>query len=152
MFFVGDKPQDREQKIRNYLSIDPMIAVLLAAANFEWTVGRCILFFSTSPNTDVRERLAKCHGLDRYKNLWKDELIETDPTIPPLAQVVRQWAEFKEAFVLRHKLIHGRGTCSRTMALEPIGLMLLAVKDLNEFASSRGKDLNERVPIRRKKK
>jgi hypothetical protein len=105
MFFVGDRPQAREQKIRNYLNDDPMIAILLAAANFEWTVGRCILFFSTSPNTDIRQRLARCHGLDSYKELWKDELIEADPTIPSLVKVVRQWAEFKEAFVLRHKLI-----------------------------------------------
>jgi hypothetical protein len=152
MFFVGDKPERREKKIRSYLNEDPMIAILLAAANFEWTVGRCIIFFSMSPNVEVRERLAKCHGLGKYKDLWRDELIKNDSNIPPLAQVVEKWTEFKEAFVLRHRLIHGRGTCSRNMALEPIELMLSAVNDLNEFALSRGRDLHARVPIRRSKK
>lgn len=152
MFFVGDKPHDRERKIRNYLSEDPMIAILLAAANFEWTVGRCIIFLSSSPNVEVREQLAKCHGLDKYKDLWKREVIGNDPSIPPLTQVVKKWAEFQKAFMLRHILIHGRGTCSRDMALGPIELMLSAVDDLNAFASSRGKDLYGRVPVRRKKK
>jgi hypothetical protein len=150
MYFVSDKPHDRAKKIRNYLNEDPMIAILLAAANFEWTVGRCIVFFSSSPNVEVRERLARCHGLDQYKDLWKDEVAKNDPVVPPLAQVVRNWMEFKKAFELRHKLIHGRGTCSRNMALEPIELMLSAVNDLNEFALSRGKDLHSRVPIRRR--
>lgn len=152
MFFVGDKPHHREKKIRKYLNEDPMIAILLAAANFEWTVGRCIIFFSASPNIELRERLSKCHGLDKYKDLWKDELIKNDSTIPSLAQVVTKWADFKEAFVLRHRLIHGRATCSRNMAAEPIELMLSAANDLNEFAVSRGKDLHERAPIRRAKK
>jgi hypothetical protein len=152
MFFVGDKPHHREQKIRKYLDEDPMIAILLAAANVEWTVGRCIIFFSAAPNVEVRERLARCHGLDRYKDLWKDELVKQDPTIPSLSQVITKWTDFKKAFVLRHKLIHGRSTCSRDMAVAPIELMLSAVNDLNEFAVSRGKDLHDRVPVRRAKK
>jgi hypothetical protein len=152
MFFVGDKPHHREQKIRRYLEEDPMIAILLAAANVEWTIGRCIIFFSISPNIEVRERLAKCHGLDKYKELWKDELTLNDSSIPLLTQVIKKWPDFRNAFVLRHRLIHGRGTCSRSMALQPIELMLSAVNDLHEFASSRGDDLHERVPIRRKRK
>jgi hypothetical protein len=152
MFFVGDQPEHRKKKIRDYLRREPMIAVLLAAANFEWTVGRCILVLGTSPNVELREQLARCHGLDKYKKLWRDELMVVDPTIPPLAQVIKKWESFKEAFVLRHKLIHGRGTCSRNMALEPVELMLSAADDLNEFAASRGKNLHDRLPVRRRKK
>jgi hypothetical protein len=152
MFFVGDRPDQRERKIRKYLDEDPMVAILLAAANFEWTAGRCILFFSTAPNVKVRERLATCHGLKKYKELWKDELIKHDPSIPAIAQVVKQWAEFEKAFKLRHRLIHGRATCSRQMAAEPLEYMLAAANDLNEFARSRGKDLHQRAPIRRANK
>lgn len=150
MFFVADKPKHKREKILHYLDREPMIAVLLAAANFEWTVGRCILFFSVLPNIVVREELAKCHGLDGYKTTWKQLLVQEDSTIPVLANVIKLWKEFREAFELRHKLIHGRGTCSRNMAENPVGLMLAAAEDLYEFAFSIGKDLNDRVPVRRR--
>jgi hypothetical protein len=152
MFFVSDKQQHKKQKIRDYLNREPMIAVLLAAANFEWTVGRCILFFSESPNVDLRLRLAECYGLDKYKGLWKDEVIAYNPTFQPLARIVKNWKNFKEAFVLRHRLIHARGTCSRKMASEPVEIMLTAVEDLYNFAQSKGKDLHSRLPIRKRKK
>lgn len=97
-----------------------MLAVLMAAANFEWTVGRCILFFGFEPNVNLREKLSRCHGLEKYKNLWKEELTRKDPTIPPLTKIVENWAEFTDAFNLRHILIHGRGTCSRNMAEKPV--------------------------------
>ena len=152
MFFVADKQHYKKRKIRDYLNREPMIAVLLAAANFEWTVGRCILFFSNSPNVELRKQLVSCSGLNKYKRIWKEELMSNDPSIPSLAQIIKNWKNFGEAFVLRHRLIHGRGTCSRNMAAEPVEQMLLAVDDLYEFASSRGKNLHDRLTIRRKKK
>ncbi len=151
MFFVLNTQRDKERKTKEYLNREPMIAVLLAAANFEWTVGRCILFLSKSPNVELHERLSKCHGLDKYKDLWKDELIKHDPSIPPLAEIVKNWSRFQDAFVLRHGLIHGRKTCSRNMAAEPVKIMLLAVDDLYKFASSMKINLHSRLPIRRVK-
>lgn len=44
--------------------------------------------------------------------------MEVGSTIPPLAQVIGDWSGFREAFNLRHVLIHGRGTCTRKMAAE----------------------------------
>ena len=152
MFFVGDTADIKRRKINDYLRKEPMIAVLLAAANFEWTVGRCILFFSNSPNVEVRKRLAKCYGLDKYKQMWKEELIKDDPTIPPLAHVIKNWEKFNEAFVMRHRLIHGRTTCSRNMALEPVELILKATDDLYSFAQSKDKNLHDRIPVRRKRR
>ena len=152
MFFVADKPEFKKKKIREYLNREPMIAVLLAAANFEWTVSRCFFIFGKSPNIELRDRLKGCSSLDRYKEFWRDELIKKDASIPPLPQVVKKWNELKEAFQLRHILIHGRGTCSRNMAREPIEVMLAATDDLYEFSTYHGKNINERIPVRRKKK
>ena len=135
MFFVVDSQDQKKRKIKEYLNREPMIAVLLAAVNFEWTVGRCILFFGKSPNIELRERLFWCYVLDKYKEVWKEEL-------------VKNWLNFKKAFMLRHRLIHGRGTCTRNMATEPVKKMLSAVDDLYNFAFSRGKDLHSRLPIR----
>ncbi len=151
MFFVLDTQRDKERKIKKYLNREPMIAILLAAVNFEWTVGRCILFLSKSPNVELRERLSKCYGLDHYKVFWKDELIKHDPSIPPLAEIVKNWSRFQDAFAIRHRLIHGRGTCTRNMAAEPVETMLLAVDDLYKFASSMKINLHSRLPIRRRK-
>jgi hypothetical protein len=90
--------------------------------------------------------------LDKYKELWKSELVGIDPTIPPLVQVVGNWSILREAFNLRHVLIHGRGTCSRNMATDPVEAMLSATDALYEFSLSRGVDLQSRLPIRRKKR
>jgi hypothetical protein len=152
MFFVADGQEYKRKFIRQRLAKEPMISVLLAAVNFEWTVGRCILFFSSTPNVELRRRLSRCYGLDAYKELWKSELMGVGSTIPPLAQVVGDWSEFREAFNLRHVLIHGRGTCTRNMATDPVGAMLSATDALYKFSISRGTDLHKRVPIRREKK
>lgn len=150
MFFVADSQEYKKKYILKYLIKEPMIAVLLAAANFEWTVGRCIFIFSTLPNKLLRERLSRCHGLGSYKKLWKEAIIETDGSIPPLAEITGHWEEFSEAFLLRHRLIHARATCTRNMAQKPIEIMLSVTDKLYSFANSRGKNLNARLPIRRK--
>ncbi len=152
MFYVADSLVQKTQRIRFYLRMDPMIAVLLAAANVEWTIGRCILFFSQTPNVHVHEQLQRCHGLAGYNELWKRELSACDPSFPPLTQVIQNWQPLKEAFILRHQLIHGRDTCSESMARDPIKYMLAAANDLEEFAALRGKDLHARAPIRRRRK
>ncbi len=151
MFFVSDTQRYKGKIIKERLNREPMIAVLLAAVNFEWTVSRCILFLSNSPNVKLRERLSKCSGLTKYKEIWKEELIKHDPSIPPLAEIVKNWSRFKDAFVLRHRLIHGRATCTRNMAAEPVETILLAVDDLYKFASSMKINLHSRAPIRRVK-
>lgn len=152
MFFVSDSQEFKQRKVRAYLQKEPMIAVLLAAANFEWTVGRCILIMSQLPNVEVRERLIRCSGTGKYAQLWNKELVTQDPTIPPLNQIVQHWTRFEYAFQLRHKLIHGRDTCTRKMAAEPAETLLAATSDLYRFAESRNKELNNRLPNRPRKR
>lgn len=149
MFFVADTHDYKKQYILEYLNKEPMIAVLLAAANFEWTVGRCIMFFSIIPNVELREKLSKCHGLDAYRKFWENVLCSTDSTISKLDKIISNWNIFKDAFNLRHRLIHGRGTCNYNMAKRPIELIILATDELYNFALSRGRNLNFRLPVRR---
>lgn len=58
MFFVGDGYKLREKRIREFLRSDPALAVLLAAAHFEWTVCRAVLFMSNTPNVVLREKMS----------------------------------------------------------------------------------------------
>ena len=142
MFHVADDKGIKGRKIRTCLQNEPMIAVLLAAANFEWTVGRCILFLSPSPNVEVRERLMKCSGLCKYADLWMRELVAHDGSIPPLPQIVQHWKRFNDTFQWRHKLIHGRDTCTRNMATEPAETILAATSELYDFPRIRNIDLH----------
>lgn len=150
MFFVSDSESHKKNRITGFIAQEPMIAVLLAAANFEWTVGRCILFFGKSPNVDIRSALARTHGLDKYKDLWRDEICKKNLSVLPLSQVVKNWQEFQKAFEMRHRLIHGRGTCTTRMATDPVEQMLVAVSELYEFANNNGMKLNARTPVRRR--
>jgi len=75
MFFVQDTLIQRHRKIRSFLKTESVIAVLLGAADFEWTVRRAIIALGHSPNVDIREHtLLGCHGLDAYKAAWKEEV------------------------------------------------------------------------------
>jgi hypothetical protein len=150
MFFVGDKPQNREKRIREFLLSDPAIAVLLAAAHFEWTASRAILFLSATPNTSLRKKLRRCTGLERYKDLWRDEVSATRRS-PCLASVVKDWSIFRRSFELRHELIHGRGTCTRNFASPRVDHILQAASDIHQFSADAGADLNSRMPIRRER-
>ena len=106
-FLVGDSQADRHSKIRGFLSEgEPVIAVLLAAADFEWTVRRAILALGTSPNVEIRSGvLAKCTGLDKYTEAWRFEV--KGRTNCGLPEVFTNWGLFREAFELRHRLVHG---------------------------------------------
>jgi len=54
MFLVSDGIGRREQRVRNYLTQEPILAVLLAAGNFEWTVYRAIMCLGCEPNAELR--------------------------------------------------------------------------------------------------
>ena len=152
MFFVNDSQTQRHKKIRSFLKTEPLIAVLLGAADFEWTVRRAIIALGHSPNVDIREHtLLSCHGLDAYKNAWKEEVQPAHET--PLSAVIPNWQFFKEkAFPLRHKIIHGvLGTVSADHAAERVESMLDASRSLVQFAINRHCDLYQRLKVRRRK-
>lgn len=151
MFFVSDKPTLREKRIRSFVAKEPAIAILLAAAHFEWTTSRAVMFLSTTPTAALRTRLRWCTGLDRYRDLWRDEISATGKR-HRLPTIVTDWARFRDAFDLRHQLIHGRGTCTSNFASPRVERILAAANDVHSFCAGEGVDLNTRMPFRRARK
>lgn len=151
-FMVGDSQQARHARIRGFLSAgEPVIAVILAAADFEWTVRRGILALGQSPNADIRSGvLASCSGLDRYKDAWKTEV---KPRFGKgLPDIVAGWDGFKKAFELRHRLVHGvAGTTGLDYATERVGTVLQASADVAAFGAANAIDLFSRLPVRKRK-
>jgi hypothetical protein len=149
MFLVGDDSVDREARIQTLLAAQPPIAVILGAVHVEWTVRRAIIALGCSPNVVIRERLLRCHGLDQYKALWKDEVV-TVRQAPPLTQVVTRWAELRNGFELRHRLVHGASSCTADYAASRVEALLAAAADIRAFCLRQGVDLHVRLPVRRK--
>lgn len=154
MFLVNDTKEERRKKITGFLDIgEPAVAVLLAAANFEWTVRRTIIALGKSPTAHFTRPgglLERCTGLDRYKEVWKCEV--STRTGKGLAEVIGGWPYFKkQAYPLRHKLIHGaQGTTGQDYAKDRVEAMLAASKDLIECGQKYGVDVFQKIKIRRK--
>lgn len=150
MFLVGDTLDIREEKIRSFLPEEPFIAVLLAAAHFEWTIRRAIILLSKKPNKTTREELKKCSGLSAYKDVWKN-LVKPNYRVS-LPELVRNWEFFKkEAFPLRHRLIHGvKATVGKNYGLERAECILGASHAIAEFVKEQGYNVFSRLKVRRK--
>lgn len=150
MFLVSDKTENREKRIRNFLTKDDCaIAVLLAAAHFEWSVSRAILALGTNPNKELRTILVDCYGIDKYKDLWAQEVVP-GRKIGRLPVVIKEWATFKKAFNLRHSLIHGRDSCSLAYAEPRVISILDASRNVHHACAVEGIDLHVRLKVRRK--
>jgi len=151
MFFVNDTQDLRHHKIQLFLKDEPVIAVLLSAADFEWTVRRAIISLGTSPNVEIRDSvLRNCSGLNGYKEAWKEEVKPNHGV--GLPDVIDSWQYFKEkAFPLRHKIIHGAlGTVSQDYAKERVEAILIATQSIVQFSQERGCDLYSRLKVRRR--
>lgn len=151
-FLVRDSQCERHAKISAFLKDgEPVIAVLLAATDFEWTVRRRILALGSSPNAEIRSGvLVRCTGLDKYKDAWNREVKKRFGK--GLPEVVSNWQEFKKAFDLRHRLVHGvSGTTGVQYAECRVLLVLQASREIAEFGLSQNIDLFCRLPVRRRK-
>ena len=148
MFLASEDPKQREAKIQQYLHGDPSSAVLGAAGNFEWTVCRAILFLSTTPNREVRRRLASVYGLDRYKKFWREEL----SSHRRLPRVVRNWSAVRDAFDARNRLVHGRDRYTRNMATPHVESLLIASANIRAYCEGFGTNFRGRLPVRRRAK
>ena len=152
-FFVGDTQEQRHEKISALLAGgEPVMATLLAAADFEWTVRRAIIAFGESPNKVIQnEVLAECSGLDRYKRAWKAEVKKRMGV--GLPELIADWAALKEAFLLRHRLIHGTiGSTGMAYAERRIATMLEASQAVGNWASDNHINLFEKLPVRKKRR
>jgi hypothetical protein len=146
MFLVSDTLEQRQARIRSLFTKHEMTAaVLLAAADFEWTVRRGILLLGKSPRREIRiSVLAKCFGLDSYRDAWASEVGLTRKTLP---RVINGWGYFRtQAFPLRNKIIHGiQGTTGLKYATERAESILEASRDVVNYCAGEGADIYRRL-------
>lgn len=140
MFLVADSLDERQRSIRSFLTTEPVIAVLLAAADFEWTTRRAILALGKSPTKVINDRFRKEKrgGLKALQEYWKDEV---KPRLgSELATIVPDWEFFAtKAYDLRHKLVHGaQGTTGKEYAGRAVEAMLEASKAVADYAAKHG--------------
>ena len=119
------------------------------AVNFEWTVCRAVLFLSNTPNTKLRALMRDYFSLERYKELWKSELV-VGRSCEPLAVIVRNWSAVRKAFEARNRLVHGRDRFTRKMATPHVEALLRATSYVDSYCESLGSPLFGRMPVRRK--
>lgn len=150
MFLAGDNKFLRERRIRTFFLQEPGVALLVAAVNFEWTVGRALMFISDTPNKALRDKLSECHGLEKYKDLWRQELSSSGQSVLRLNNIVRNWHDVTKAFGVRHKLVHGRDRVTAKMAGPHIEALITGAGDIEDYCTSRGIRFNARIPVRRK--
>jgi hypothetical protein len=147
-FLVGDSRSARREKIISFLAEDPVVSVLLAAADFEWTVSRAIVALGRGTNVEIWKKLECSRSLDGYKKLWKEEITQGPDTSLP--SVIKDWERLKKKAVeLRNVLIHGKSLATTSEYAElRVEAFLEASRKIEEFAMGRGVDLHERLPVR----
>jgi hypothetical protein len=151
MFLVKDSSELREERIKQLLNEDPALASLLAVIHFEWTVRRAIVALGKSSNVEVREKLNRCHGCDRYKDLWKEEVFpKINRRLPE--DVVQDWNGVVRAFRLRHRLVHGVSSCGADYAKERVYWALNGATNIRNECANHSIDLDSRLPVRKRAK
>ncbi|MDL2279801.1 hypothetical protein LJC15_03945 [Desulfovibrio sp. OttesenSCG-928-G11] len=145
MFLVTDDREERSKKIREFIDIDVEVAVLVAAADFEWTCRRCILALGTSPTKYIRNNVLKGKTFTKYPQIWKQEvypmyLISIEDLLPNFS--------FKgnAAFDLRNQIIHGEvGKVKFENGKETVEEILSATERLTDFAEEKGYPINRMI-------
>jgi len=151
MFLVQDSSLSREDRIKQFLTDDPSLSALLSVIHFEWTVRRAIIALGTSPNVVIRAKLKNCHGIDRYKDVWKDEVFLNVKLSSQLrlTEAVKDWNGLCRAFRLRHKLVHGTTSCGAEYARERVQWAIAGANDVRAVCTDNGINLDSRLPVRR---
>lgn len=156
MFLVKDTSTEREERIKRLSAEDPALAELLGVIHVEWTMRRAIIALGISPNVEIRKALESCHGLKRYKEIWKKEVVEGGLTKPSpvthksLCIVITNWDGLIKAFGLRHKLVHGVGSCSAEYAVEKLDWAIDGARNIRAYCLNYEIDLDKRLPVRRR--
>lgn len=130
MFDYKETRADRVATLNRLFENDEGVGILIACADFEWTVNRVVLALGTNPTKFIREnRMKDSKGhyvcsLDGYKYLWKVEVeplhhdllpallekcvnIKKIPDYDATRSVGNVWEFLNRAFDIRAELIHG---------------------------------------------
>lgn len=155
MFLVRDTRDARFAKIRSFVAQETIaIAVLLATANFEWTIRRAIICLSKSPNRMIKSTtLRQCSSLDDYKAAWRKEVASQGGA--KLPNIVAKWGQLSDpdngAYALRNKLIHGvQGGTGLAYGRARVEALLSAAEDVDRFCQQKKIDIYDRLPVRKR--
>jgi hypothetical protein len=152
MFLVSDRIERRHQRIESFLRTEPIIAILLAAVDFEWTMRRAVIALGTSTSREIRDVVLKrCTGASRYKDAWNAEVaIRLGKSLP---HVVPNWPFIvSDAYTLRNQVAHGLvGLPSRKRAVVCVEAFLSGSVAIVAFAKEHEEELfGTRLRVRRK--
>jgi hypothetical protein len=142
-FLVSDSQASRHDQIRSFLTKEhAVIAVLLAAVDFEWTVRRVIDHRSSGESQPTEGR--QISGLVGYARAWARAF--KGGQAKRLEDVVGEWSAFNEAYQLRHDIIHGRKGSSGLNYVTPrVERMLAATAALAFYGKQNGADPYKRL-------
>lgn len=138
MFTYRETIQKRREKIESFQTKEySAVAVIMAAANFEWTLRRAILALGKKATSDLREEIKGTSSLDAYKKLWRNSVTSGIDKILP--DIIQNWSQMIEAYELRHELVHGnKGTTGLGYAKKQTEALLSASETLNDYVISKG--------------
>ena len=138
MFTYRETIQKRQEKIESFLTREhSAVAVIMAAANFEWTLRRAILALGKKPTSELRKEINGTSSLDNYKKIWSNSVISgIDKSLPA---IISNWSQLKKAYELRHELVHGnKGTAGLAYAKRQVDVFLSASEDINNIVIFQG--------------
>ena len=145
-FLRGDSRQDRELQVRQFIHTDPGIAVVLAAADFEWTVVRAFKLLGRKVSIRSLDQ-SRLSGPEPMRKMWAKLLVPLGH--PSLDRIVDRWDTLCAHFQLRNKLVHGiQSSTASSYASVRVETILGASRAVTNYAASCKVDLFQRVPRR----
>ncbi|MCB5287538.1 MAG: hypothetical protein LHW64_07020 [Candidatus Cloacimonetes bacterium] len=165
MFYVSDTYESRRKRILEFKNEQNIcIAILLASADFEWTIRRIMLSLSEIPNTIIRndkKYLFRCSGHGKYKEVWNKLIKPNTSLINPinsgqglsLSEVIPNWEAYKTALDARHRIIHGiKPNAKFEDGSADLDCILDATDHLIRFSNVNGYDVYSRIKVKKVKK
>lgn len=153
MFFVKNGSADQRREIvEEHAKLSMAAGLVLATVNFEWTFRRLVKVMSNSPLPKVKKRLSESFGIEKFKAVWREEVMKGTDGTPSLVEMFKAsnvpWSGSKErapgiieAFHERDKMVHGcRCKNGDSYLRKRIDILLSAVDAMEGFAASRGRD------------
>lgn len=145
----GETSNARRQKVKDVFDVSPMAGFLLASVNLEWTLRRSILALGKDPTKQIRYAFRKKHGIDGYKQVWKNQ-ISRPFGLPGLYELVEKesrsrkffWTDVRQGFEVRNVLVHGRSCTQGEQYLRRYANIFIDVAEiLVSFVAANGKSI-----------
>ena len=154
MFALSIKRKERREIIDVVAKINIGAGIALAAADYEWTLNRCILVLGKSPTITLRDKLCNYNTKnDKLKEIWKEEINNSSlPAIFENNDKNIKWQDLKFARDYRNLLMHGiECNIEDEIGLAVIYIYESACEILYHFALSQDKDIYDRLRPRQRK-